>query len=961
MKVFVRDMTGRQIEIELDKNSCASDLKEIISKIWQLKSDSYRAVYSGKELTGGAILSHYGVRNGSTIHIIKETPLPAQLPPGPISVPVKLPDGSIITAVVGEKASVIELKGAIERTSGIDVSNQRLVIHGRSLPSQSTSNISWFGVRDSSVVELQFIDGQPYNIYVEQPDRNTSYTLLVLCSDSVERLKTLVEKRNGIPNSRLRLKLNEKILKDEDILADCFIDANCKLKLEILPPKIMDSVAMDREIGIVLDFSEGERDIISVQGSSTILKIKEKISEKKHYLPAQVEIRNRGRQLQDHETLHSYGLGHGKILTVHFDGVKQFELFFQLPDGTASAGLVVPANTTVTDVKSKILLNWADKLPTNKSEFNITLLGDILEDDSNLDSYDIKKWSTLVVEIKQPNPTDNMAMYDLTEEHDPLGARDESQHNEIQPETASVELEELATSSDISSSDDARLTATPEILPCNSDMNSEGMHLLVGQTTELSGDEWKLLRPQLPESFRWDIEYGQSCWTCTPSRKIPRDEIPLTIAGCPVVIPVAYRYPFSGAVSPPPDPLSQVIDPRAPIEIQTVAKIFKRFPEASGFYLLLNGLLQLLVPDNFNYDWAYSHRPNVFGGLKICYINQTLACTAGHDPRVQRPATPTATRTASSRNQAQSPPARRVPNARSRIELESIVEARPKNVKSQTQYNGRIGVKTIKDGKIYLTMSSHVITESLLAKNRGPLLRRLFRTSRSTLNENWHKEVDICIQGAKIGTVRKTFDTEAEEYPTGFSHDVSLVRPLDDRDTHCILSPIPGLGWLSRSSWDNLRRTPSNLHILIHNETSEAKTLPSFTHSECLIVGKGILLNRQKLSAYEDDAQLRRRVRDEDVKIWKSLVSQSILYRVYPDFPVPGGQSGLALYADGKRSDGTDGPGVVGFQSFVQRSGNVQTYEMEGRDLEARLKRGLVAFYGAFQIPKELEKDHVIL
>jgi hypothetical protein len=45
----------------------------------------------------------------------------------------------------------------------------------------------------------------------------------------------------------------------------------------------------------------------------------------------------------------------------------------------------------------------------------------------------------------------------------------------------------------------------------------------------------------------------------------------------------------------------------------------------------------------------------------------------------------------------------------------------------------------------------------------------------------------------------------------------------------------------------------------------------------------------------------------------------------------------------------------------MQRSGHVQTYEMEGRALTARLEKGLVAFYGAFQVPKEMRREHTIL
>lgn len=87
----------------------------------------------------------------------------------------------------------------------------------------------------------------------------------------------------------------------------------------------------------------------------------------------------------------------------------------------------------------------------------------------------------------------------------------------------------------------------------------------------------------------------------------------------------------------------------------------------------------------------------------------------------------------------------------------------------------------------------------------------------------------------------------------------------------------------------------------------------------------------------------------------------SLLYRVTLDFAVPRGQSSLALYANREREDETTRPGVVGFQSFVQRLGHMQTYKIEGRDLKLRLKKGLVAFYSAFWVPEIIRREHIIL
>jgi hypothetical protein len=120
------------------------------------------------------------------------------------------------------------------------------------------------------------------------------------------------------------------------------------------------------------------------------------------------------------------------------------------------------------------------------------------------------------------------------------------------------------------------------------------------------------------------------------------------------------------------------------------------------------------------------------------------------------------------------------------------------------------------------------------------------------------------------------------------------------------------------------------------------------------VVGEGIFLN-QKAAAGGSKS-----LKEHDPAIWQDLVSRALLYRVYPDFDPPTGYSGTALYANGLREDGTEGPGIVGFQIFVQRSGHVQNFELEGSALERRLQLGRVAFYEAFEVPAELKQYTII-
>lgn len=120
-------------------------------------------------------------------------------------------------------------------------------------------------------------------------------------------------------------------------------------------------------------------------------------------------------------------------------------------------------------------------------------------------------------------------------------------------------------------------------------------------------------------------------------------------------------------------------------------------------------------------------------------------------------------------------------------------------------------------------------------------------------------------------------------------------------------------------------------------------------------MGEGIFFNQTAVAGAKP-------VKGHDLSTWEQLVSRAVLYRVSPDFDSSTGYSGIALYAEGSREDGMHGPGIVGFQSFVQRSDHPQKFNMpEGPHLERRFRQGRVAFYGAFQVPDELRTEYTIL
>ncbi|KAL1797949.1 hypothetical protein ACET3X_004555 [Alternaria dauci] len=390
--------------------------------------------------------------------------------------------------------------------------------------------------------------------------------------------------------------------------------------------------------------------------------------------------------------------------------------------------------------------------------------------------------------------------------------------------------------------------------------------------------------------------------------------------------------------------------------MELIIDLFRTFQGSVGFYILINGLLQVIVPKDYDTSWASSHLPHKYGGLKVCYIEHSVEPTMlpvttetrqtiSHGASLKFPNASIASRPAN-------------PSAhKSNIKLNNFIEARPLSNHRKDKFSGRIGLKVVMGyGEPLIVMSSHVITEAVLARSyRDTILGWKSENRLRRLNDDWNAHVEIWAGGEKIGTVYDSFDKGAWIYPNGFNHDVTLVKPTSPAIVKDIVSPVANLGWLSHDSWTALRQQTSTVKILADTESSQsAKSIRSSRPSDVLVVGEGIFLN-QKAAAGSSKT-----LKDHDASTWKDLVSRALLYRVYPDFDPPNGHSGTALYANGIREDGTEGPGIVGFQSFVQRSGHVQNFEMEGPALERRLQLGRVAFYGAFEVPAGLKQYGIV-
>jgi hypothetical protein len=275
---------------------------------------------------------------------------------------------------------------------------------------------------------------------------------------------------------------------------------------------------------------------------------------------------------------------------------------------------------------------------------------------------------------------------------------------------------------------------------------------VMSQVEAMSLDDWERIRDALPEAYKWDIEFdgkhsifedSYGCWTCMPLQDRETSHIPLTIANCPVVLPVDYQWPPIGGVNPPPDPRkSTPIDCRMEITTAMARDILLTFPGSVGFYMLVNGLLQIIVSDDFNTTWAASHLPHKFGGLRVCYIEGTMEPTMWPSRITTTDASPSAHPQSSRLSSF-----RRSPRPDPLLQLNDFVEVRAGS-NSRERYSGRIGLKVCKDGEARLLMSTHVITEAILGKTFFGL--GISRDPTRRLRDDWNIQVEVMAKSSKV-------------------------------------------------------------------------------------------------------------------------------------------------------------------------------------------------------------------